>query len=94
MKLNDIAKELRDNAFVESEDKEGWMVHPESTDFIVNLCFDKKYEEIEIGSIQNYAFLSVSSIRSFRIIPKPNGLFFEIKLDVVDCEINLFCAFD
>ena len=94
MTLNDIAEELKDNCFEESEDREGIMVHPENTDFVVNLFYDKEYEEIEIGGLQNYAFISVSSIRSFRIIHKPNGIYFEIKLDIVDCEINLFCAFD
>ena len=94
MKLNDIAKELMYNAFEESKDRKGRLVHPDNTDFIVNLYYDDEYEEIEIGDLQNYASFSVSSIRLFRIIPKPDGIHFEIKLDIVDCEIHLFCAFD
>lgn len=94
MTLNDIAEELKDNCFEESEDREGIMVHPENTDFVVNLFYDKEYEEIEIGDLKNYASFSVSSIEKFRIISKPDGIYFEIKLSIVDCDINLFCAFD
>lgn len=94
MELNDIAEELKYNCFEESGDKEGRMVHPDNTDFIVNLYYDDEYEEIEIGDHQNSASFSVSSIRLFRIIPKPEGIYFNIKLNIVDCEINLFCAFD
>ena len=83
MKLNDIAKKLKANGFVESKDKEGRMVHPEATDFTVELYYDDECDEIQIGDLYNYASFPASSIRSFKIIPKYDGIFFEIKLSFI-----------
>ena len=94
MKLNDIAKKLKANGFVESKDKEGRMVHPEATDFTVELYYDDECDEIQIGDLYNYASFPASSIRSFKIIPKYDGIFFEIKLTNTEGEISLLCAFD
>ena len=79
---------------MESEDKEGRMFHPENTDFIADLYYDDECDEIQIGDLYNSASFPVSSIRSFRITPNPEGIYFNINLDIVDCEINLFCYFN
>ena len=94
MKLNDIVETLKGNGFAESEKSKRRMVHPENTDFIIELYDDKECDEIQIGDLYNSASFPVSSIRSFRITPNPEGIYFNIKLDIVDCEINLFCYFN
>ena len=94
MKLKNIEKKLKAYGFVESEDKEGRMVHPEATDFAVELYYDDECDEIEIGDLRNYVSLTASSITSFSIIHKFDGIYFEIKLTSIDGEINLCCAFE
>ena len=104
MKLNNIAKKLKAYGFVEDEDRKGRMVHPQNTDFAVDLIktynqqyltlFDDECDEIEIGDLRNYVSLTASSITSFRITHKFDGIYFEIKLTSIDGEINLCCAFD
>ena len=93
MTLNDIAKELKANGFVESEYKEERMVHPENTDFAADLYYDDECDGIIIGDLRNYASFSVSSIRSFRIIPESDGIEIEIWLNDNSSQILLFCAF-
>ena len=93
MKLNDIIETLKANGFVESEDKEGRMVHPENTDFIVELYYDKECDEIEIGNFRNYASLPASAISSFMTESDDHGINVKILLNN-DSVINLFCAFD
>ena len=94
MKLNNIAKKLKAYGFVEDDDRKGRMVHPENTDFAVELYYDDECDEIEIGDLRNYVSLPASSITSFRITHKFDGIYFEIKLTSIDGEINLCCAFD
>lgn len=94
MKLNTIAKKLKANGFVEGEDRKGRLVHPENTDFIVNLYYDYECEEIEIGDFRNYASIPIFSIKTFRIESKPDGIEIEILLYNNSGEIHLFCAFD
>ena len=94
MKLDTIAKKLKANGFVEGEDRKGRLVHPENTDFIVNLYYDYECEEIEIGDFRNYASIPVFSIKMVRIESKPDGIEIEILLYNNSGEIHLFCAFD
>ena len=94
MKLNHIEKELKANGFVEGEDGKGRMVHPENTDFIVNLYYDDECDEIEIGDFRNYVSLPASSIKTVGVNSKPDGIEIDIGLNDNSCEIHLFCAFD
>lgn len=93
MKLNNIEKKLKANGFVES-DFLSRMVHPQNTDFAVELYYDDECDEIKIGDLRNYVSLTSSSITSFMITHKFDGIYFEIKLTSIDGEINLCCAFD
>ena len=94
MNLNDIEKELKANGFVEGEDGKRRMVHPENTDFIVNLYYDYICEEIEIGDFRNYVSILVYSIKTFGVNSKPDGIEIDIGLTDRKSEIHLFCAFD
>lgn len=94
MKLDTIAKKLKANGFVECEDIKGRLVHPENTDFVAGLYYDDECDEIIIGDLGNYASFPVSSIKSFMIIPKLDGIKIEIWLNDNGSEIHLFCAFD
>lgn len=94
MKLDTIAKKLKAVGFIEREDGKGRLVHPENTDFIVNLYYDYECEEIEIGDFGNYASIPVFSIKTFRAESKPDGIEIEILLYNNSGEIHLFCAFD
>ena len=94
MKLNNIAKKLKDYGFVESDDREGRMVHPENTDFVVELYYDDECDEIEIGDFRNYVSIPVYSIKTFGVNSKPDGIEIDIGLNDNSCEIHLFCAFD
>lgn len=94
MKLDTIAKKLKAVGFIEREDEKGRLVHPENTDFIVNLYYDYECEEIEIGDFRKYASIPVFSIKMFRIESKPDGIEIEILLYNNSGEIHLFCAFD
>lgn len=94
MKLNNIAKNLKDYGFVESDDREGRMVHPENTDFAVELYYDDECDEIEIGDFRNYASIPLFSIKTFGVNSKPDGIEIDIELNDNSCEIHLFCAFD
>lgn len=94
MKLNDIEKQLKANGFVEREDGKGRLVHPENTDFIVNLYYDYICEEIEIGDFRNYASILLYSIKTFWVSSKPDGIKIDIGFTDRKSEIHLFCAFD
>ena len=93
MKLNTIVKRLNDNGFVESKWKKGRMIHPENTDFIVELYYDDECDEIEIGDIRNYASFPASAISSFMTGSDDHGINVKILLNN-DSVINLFCDFD
>ena len=94
MKLDTIAKKLKANGFVEGEDRKGRLVHPENTDFIVNLYYDFECEEIEIGDFRNYASIPLFSIKTVRVESNSDGIEIEIGLNDNSGEIHLFCAFD
>lgn len=94
MKLDTIAKKLKAVGFIEREDGKGRLVHPENTDFIVNLYYDDECEEIEIGDFRNYASILLYSIKTFRVESEPDGIEIEILLYDNSGEIHLFCAFD
>lgn len=94
MKLDTIAKKLKAVGFIEREDGKGRLVHPENTDFIVNLYYDYECEEIEIGDFRNYASILLYSIKTFRVESEPDGIEIEILLYDNSGEIHLFCAFD
>lgn len=93
MKLNDIIETLKGNGFVESEKSKKRMVHPENTDFIIELYDDKECDEIEIGDFRNYASLPASEISSFTTEAEYYGINVKITL-INDSVINLCCAFD
>ena len=93
MKLNNIVKKLKINGFVES-DFLSKMVHPKNTCFVVERYYYNECDWIKIGDRLNCASLPVSSIGSFMITHKFDGMYFEIKLTGIDGEINLCCAFD
>lgn len=93
MQLNDIVETLKGNGFAESEKSKRRMVHPENTDFIIELYNDKECDEIEIGDFRNYASLPVSEISSFTTEAEYYGINVKIGL-ANDSVINLFCAFD
>ena len=93
MKLNTIVKRLKDNGFVESKWKKGRLVHPENTDFIVELYYDDECDEIEIGDIRNCASFPASAISSFMTESDDHGINVKILLNN-DSVINLFCDFD
>lgn len=93
MKMKDIVKKLKINGFVESNFSSR-MVHPKNACFVVALHYYNECDWIEIGDLLNCASLPVSSISSFMITHKFDGIYFEIKLTIIDCEINLCCAFD
>lgn len=93
MKLNTIVKRLKDNGFVESKWKKERLVHPENTDFIVELYYDDECDEIEIGDFRNCASIPASAISSFMTESDDHGINVKILLNN-DSVINLFCDFD
>ncbi len=93
MKLNDIVETLKGNGFVEREKSKRRMVHPENTDFIIELYNDKECDEIEIGDFRNYASLPVSEISSFTTEAEYYGIRVNIALGN-DSVISLFCCFE
>ena len=93
MKLDNIVKRLKDNGFVESKWRKGRLIHPEATDFAVELYYDDECDEIQIGDLYNYASFPASAISSFMTESDDHGINVKILLNN-DSVINLFCAFD
>lgn len=93
MELNDIVEILKDDGFVESEKSKRRLVHPEARDFTVELYYNEKYNEIQIGDFRNYAALPAPAIAAFTTESDDYGIRVDIDL-TDDSVISLFCSFE